>query len=158
MIANLVPACDRCGHTTDTDKLAYDGLGMVCGACRVVRKPRRIQLRRTAGWRKPPGVISVARPSKWGNPFTVGTVIDRAAMGRCAVAEIVIRNREQAVEAYRQWLDGVPRLVGGHDLAPLPPTVMVIRAELRGHDLACWCPLNQPCHADVLLELAAGAL
>lgn len=27
-------------------------------------------------------------------------------------------------------------------------------AELRGHDLGCWCPLDQPCHADVLLELA----
>jgi hypothetical protein len=26
--------------------------------------------------------------------------------------------------------------------------------ELAGHDLACWCPLDQPCHADVLLELA----
>ena len=26
--------------------------------------------------------------------------------------------------------------------------------ELRGHDLACWCPLDGPCHADVLLELA----
>lgn len=29
-----------------------------------------------------------------------------------------------------------------------------IRAELRGRDLVCWCPLDQPCHADVLLELA----
>lgn len=26
--------------------------------------------------------------------------------------------------------------------------------DLRGHDLACWCPLDKPCHADVLLELA----
>ncbi len=26
--------------------------------------------------------------------------------------------------------------------------------ELRGKDLACWCRLDQPCHADVLLELA----
>lgn len=26
--------------------------------------------------------------------------------------------------------------------------------ELEGKDLACWCPLDQPCHADVLLELA----
>lgn len=26
--------------------------------------------------------------------------------------------------------------------------------ELRGKNLACWCPLNQPCHADVLLKLA----
>lgn len=29
-----------------------------------------------------------------------------------------------------------------------------IRAELAGRDLACWCPLDQPCHADVLLEIA----
>jgi len=28
------------------------------------------------------------------------------------------------------------------------------RNELAGKDLACWCPLDQPCHADVLLELA----
>jgi hypothetical protein len=26
--------------------------------------------------------------------------------------------------------------------------------ELRGKNLACWCRLDQPCHADVLLELA----
>ena len=25
---------------------------------------------------------------------------------------------------------------------------------LRGRDLVCWCPLDKPCHADVLLELA----
>jgi hypothetical protein len=25
---------------------------------------------------------------------------------------------------------------------------------LRGRDLVCWCPLDQACHADVLLELA----
>ncbi len=29
-----------------------------------------------------------------------------------------------------------------------------IRAYLRGKNLACWCKLDQPCHADVLLELA----
>ncbi|KMS57958.1 hypothetical protein V473_07255 [Sphingobium cupriresistens LL01] len=27
-------------------------------------------------------------------------------------------------------------------------------ANLRGKNLACWCPLDQPCHADVLLEIA----
>jgi len=25
---------------------------------------------------------------------------------------------------------------------------------LRGANLACWCPLDQPCHAEVLLEIA----
>lgn len=29
-------------------------------------------------------------------------------------------------------------------------------AELRGKNLACWCRHDQPCHADVLLELANG--
>lgn len=33
-------------------------------------------------------------------------------------------------------------------------TVDEARAELHGKDLACWCPLDQPCHADVLLEIA----
>jgi hypothetical protein len=36
------------------------------------------------------------------------------------------------------------------------PPVPVIIAELRGRDLACWCPLDQPCHADVLLAIANG--
>lgn len=34
------------------------------------------------------------------------------------------------------------------------PSMEEIRAELAGHDLACWCPLEHACHADVLLELA----
>lgn len=32
--------------------------------------------------------------------------------------------------------------------------VAAIRQNLRGKNLACWCPLDGPCHADVLLELA----
>lgn len=36
-------------------------------------------------------------------------------------------------------------------------TLEEARAELVGRDLACWCPLDQPCHADVLLELANPA-
>lgn len=38
--------------------------------------PERIQLRRVKGWRLPPGAVSVARPTKWGNPFAYRT--DRA--------------------------------------------------------------------------------
>lgn len=32
--------------------------------------PIRVQQKRTKGWRMPPNTVSVARPSKWGNPFT----------------------------------------------------------------------------------------
>jgi hypothetical protein len=91
---------------------------------------RRIQLRRTAGWRKPPGAIVVARPSRWGNPYRVGVDGDAAA----------------CVAAYRRAL-----LAG-----ELAFTVDDVRRDLAGHDLACWCPPGRPCHADVLLELAAS--
>jgi Domain of unknown function (DUF4326) len=83
--------------------------------------PTRIQLRRTRGWRKPPGAVVVSRPGRWGNPFPV-----------------VGGDRATAVEQYRAWL----------------PTSGLDPAELRGRDLACWCPLDQPCHADVLLREA----
>lgn len=36
----------------------------------------------------------------------------------------------------------------------LPPSPIGDIGELAGHDLACWCKPGQPCHADVLLELA----
>ena len=130
--------------------------------------PQRIQLRRTKGWRKPEGAIIVSRPSRWGNPFKVGMVVNRVALHPLRAAapviiEITVTSAAAAVDYYRQWLDGRHLLVGGHDLAPAPPAVDELRAELRGHDLACWCPLvdehgqRVPCHADVLLELANGA-
>ena len=52
--------------------------------------PTRVQLRRTRGWRKPEGAISVARPHKWGNPFAVG--------------EHGVRTATNAAELYRIWL------------------------------------------------------
>ncbi|MBN9097577.1 MAG: DUF4326 domain-containing protein [Pseudonocardia sp.] len=87
--------------------------------------PGRVRLRRTKGWRKPDGVVVVARPSVFGNPFRLGPDGSRA--------EIVAR--------YRTHLLDDPELLAR------------ARAELAGRDLACWCPLDGPCHADVLLEL-----
>lgn len=107
--------------------------------------PKRIQLRRTKGWRKPEGAMVVARPSKWGNPFTVEACIDAGITDDEAVA------RTECVAAFRDWLRNEWFWPYGNDkrdriLADLP--------VLSGHDLACWCPLDQPCHADVLLDLA----
>lgn len=71
----------------------------------------------------------VTRPSKWGNPHPLEL------------------GREEAVRRYREYL-----LTGR-----LPVTVEDARRELHGRDLACYCPLGEPCHADVLLELAGPA-
>jgi hypothetical protein len=107
--------------------------------------PERIQLSRKKGWRMPPNTVKVARgrgfstrepgDGGWGNPFIVGTpgVPDAAT----------------AVRLFREWIEGC--------ISPDYPEPECTRAaleELRGKNLACWCALDKPCHADVLLELA----
>lgn len=60
--------------------------------------------------------------------------------------------REECVALYREWI------TGERDLLDYKPSSQVeaLRATLAGRDLACWCSLSLPCHADVLLELANG--
>lgn len=41
-------------------------------------------------------------------------------------------------------------------LAARPELLDAARRDLAGLDLACWCRLDEPCHADVLLRLVAG--
>lgn len=112
--------------------------------------PQRIQLRRTKGWRKPDGAVIVSRPSKWGNIFVVGEPspwADHAPLDRAG-----------AVEAYRFAIASAEVIFGEtRDWTPNPAFAASARAELAGRDLACWCPLDQPCHADVLLEIANSA-
>lgn len=114
--------------------------------------PERIQLRRTKGWRKPAGVIKVARPSKFGNPFTVRSALDNGFVANEADA------RKLVVSAFRSWLErGEESTWWFQGGARALIAIVESLHELRGHDLGCWCPLDQPCHADVLLELANGA-
>ena len=103
--------------------------------------PDRIQLRRTRGWRKPPNTVVVARPSRWGNPFVIGASMPMP-VERYQPRIVLVRDAAHAVKLYRRWLTGSANRID--NLVP----------ELAGHNLACWCPLDQPCHADVLLELA----
>lgn len=105
--------------------------------------PTRIQRRRTRGWRMPEGAVYVGRPTKWGNPYREGD--ESAWFGDMPVfgIEEPITSRI-AVDLFRMYV-----------IAPASPISWAqIRTELAGKDLACWCPLDQPCHADVLLEVA----
>jgi hypothetical protein len=113
-----------------------------------MEKPRRIQLSRRKGWRKPPNTVNVARPTKWGNPFRSSSY-----------------TQAQAVELYRTAVMGAMPIAFAAGLVRHVEIMELANAqvdrlaalplhELRGKNLACWCPLDQPCHADVLLELA----
>jgi hypothetical protein len=90
--------------------------------------PQRIQVRRIKGWRLPDGAVYVGRPTRWGNPFRLGH--DGAT-------------RAEVVDLFRAHFESLPQAEREALLAPL-----------RGRPLACWCPLDGPCHADVLLEFA----
>lgn len=96
--------------------------------------PERIQLSRARGWRMPPNTVKVDRSTRYGNPWRAGMFTDFTAA--------------DAVARFRGWMENRPECRNSY---PVPSLT-----ELRGKSLACWCKVGDPCHADVLLELANG--
>lgn len=94
------------------------------------RSPQRLRFNRFEGRPLPAGARLVTRGTRFGNPFR--------ASGRQPEANAA------AVERFREWLRSQPEKVAE------------IRQHLAGFDLACACPLDLPCHADVLLAVARG--
>lgn len=101
--------------------------------------PVRVQLSRRKGWRMPENTMSVARPTRWGNPFRVAPAFESHGV---KIPEV---NAEAAVELFRERIAATVKQW---------PSAKDELEKLRGKNLACWCSLDAPCHADVLLELA----
>jgi hypothetical protein len=132
--------------------------------------PERVQLSRRKGWRKPENTVVVARPTKYGNPFRVdggtvfglpwetvrerfgkGTGIDSRTGDEDILTVYVSASSTdlaivEAVGLFRSYCTVFER--------DEPERFARWIRSLCGHDLGCWCPLDQPCHADVLLEIA----
>lgn len=106
--------------------------------------PRRIQRKRTKGWKMPPNTVSVTRPGKWGNPFKVGSLVRHKLNGHGGQHETFVTDSAHAVRLFKKFIARKPDIRIGAKIA------------LKGKNLACFCPLDQPCHADVLLEIANG--
>lgn len=127
-------------------------------------RPHRIQRQRTKGWRMPEGAVYVGRPTKWGNPYWD---VERYGLDLCLRAfentahgiwnPSIVEGWGQTEFIQRLWLKWLyedhcrwmKRFNGRHPAEE-------IRIELRGKDLACWCPPLEKCHADILLEIANG--
>jgi hypothetical protein len=75
---------------------------------------------------------AVTRPGPWGNPYAG----DAKSLDRRKVVKL-FENMVSRVEERGRWVEA--------------------SAELAGKNLACHCPHHQPCHADVLIEMANGA-
>jgi hypothetical protein len=119
--------------------------------------PVRVKIELKAGWRKQSNARDVTHSTPFGNPFVILSATWRviwihkgAGAGREPPAdfeptwcESEHQARELAVRLFREWLT-----------APAQADLLeAFRHELRGFNLACWCPLDLPCHADVLLDL-----
>jgi len=90
----------------------------------------------------PEGAVYVGRPSKWGNPF----------IGPKAVEEY--RKAVSVFPPSQKTRDEWEAAGGDRYMLNILAGRMGQLSELRGKDLVCWCALNVPCHADVLLEIA----
>ncbi|SDC07533.1 protein of unknown function [Bradyrhizobium brasilense] len=110
--------------------------------------PERIQLSRAAGWRMPVNTVKVDRTTPFGNPYRIGEPLDAKIARRWgweispAGKKLVCEDATEAVKRFKhalQWDEAI------HDY---------VRDKLKGKNLACWCALGEPCHADVLLWLA----
>lgn len=119
-------------------------------------KPKRIQLKRTKGWRMPPNTVKVDRSTQWGNPhktiwlgvcWGISTSNGDGVPSIYALPHMRKPSDKQAVSEISVFFhetDLMYRLLDEPDF--LEP--------LRGKNLACWCKEREPCHADILLELA----
>lgn len=127
--------------------------------------PVRIQRRRTAGSKMPEGAIYVGRPSRWGNPFRIyhghSLIGPKWDVARASWRHIPADECIWGYITTSSGLDVVAAVSSYRDLMAVrrrdePDRLDEWLAPLRGRDLACWCPIDQPCHADVLLELTNG--
>jgi len=117
--------------------------------------PIRVQRKRVKGYRMPENTKSVTRPGKFGNPYKIGmhNIFDiKDRITDKSLKDYLIEkngeNKYHTVEdvllAYRQKINGSQAMQ------------RVIKYYLKGKNLACFCPLDKPCHADILLEVANG--
>lgn len=104
-------------------------------------KPKRIQRRRSKGFKLPPDTICINRPTKWGNPFIVGidgtqkecvSLFSKLCAGMvCVTSKASIKDQEESLKH-----------------------LSVNIKNLKGKNLACFCKEETPCHGDILLILA----
>ena len=134
-------------------------------------KAIRIQRKRTKGWKMPPNTVYVGRGSKWGNPFRVVQYHDKKwaikTDGSERYTTILINNThatyntkeeatKDAIKCYTLSLTPYTHDNGDNliDFYMSIAQVEHIKYYLKGKNLACWCDINEMCHADILLDIA----
>lgn len=114
--------------------------------------PVRIQRKRTKGWKAPEGAVYVGRGTVFGNPIKV-TAKCPAKHAAKMFRRMMKMSQMKLMESIK-FEDGSEAPMDGLAAVIWRQTVLKRLPELRGKDLMCFCALDQPCHADMLLEWA----
>ena len=135
---------DRPAMTTSTLCPKIGAMQWSCSFkdCGCHLRPQRVQRKRTKGWRMPANTVPVDRSTRFGNDFIVNPNVKAGSKSGCSY--ICVPTVEDAVACHREMVS----------LPEMAEYRALIKRELRGKNLACYCKPGQPCHADVLLEIA----
>jgi hypothetical protein len=105
--------------------------------------------------------VKVDRSSQFGNPY----VASKDPIARPAIWDVfqsaqylvaTMPTKAAAIDLSIKCFEQDVLETGPHNPWPRAavPTPVDIVEALRGRNLACWCSLDMPCHADVLLRIA----
>ncbi len=116
--------------------------------------PNRVQQRHYRGYRLPPETVSVARPTKWANPWIVRWGIAEA--GAASTWHVRHHDTRDVAGPYPDQAAAAKAAANLYrvHLGENPDLATASVLELAGKDLACNCHPDWPCHADILLEVA----
>lgn len=104
--------------------------------------PERVQLSRKKGWRMPPNTVKVDRSTIYGNRYVIGGFPTLHIDGELHD----VPDAATAVRLHREELE--------YRIQKSPGATRAMLEPLRGKNLADWCALDAPCHADTLIEVA----
>lgn len=131
--------------------------------------PIRVQRSRQKGFRMPENTVYVGRGSRWGNPFRVIQYSDKKwaikTDGSDKCSEILVKHCHadydtkaeaviDAIKCYNYWL--LPYTHKEGTISEFYQSMAIMydcMQNLKGKNLACWCRLDESCHADLLLTL-----
>ncbi len=135
------------------------------------QQPHRVQRKRVRGFNMPANTIYVGRPSKWGNPFILQDgsdiiYIDASYRRKMLYpgAFLTLGTLEDVIQMYEEIVQGeFPHYLEMQDFADIAGFSADVQhwiahfkkiniKELAGKNLACWCPLDKPCHAEHIIE------
>jgi Domain of unknown function (DUF4326) len=83
-------------------------------------------------FRKHPYDIYIGRPSKWGNLYS----------SKAGLAKYKVATKAEAINKHREWVLSQPEFI------------KMIKLELRGKILGCWCDNPNACHGLILWQIA----